>query len=81
MRLGRGEAAEGEERDAGQDDGARGEDGGQAADEGQEGGHCDEVAGGEPHCLGGRVEVCGEGALDHGEAGHVCCWSLVLVVC
>jgi hypothetical protein len=69
------EAADGEEQRARQDDGARGEDCGEAADEGRQGGRGDEVAGGEPHCLGGRVEVLCEGALDHGEAGHVCCWG------
>lgn len=76
VRLGGKEAAECEERDAGQDDGARGEDCGEAADEGEEGGGGDEVAGGEPHGEGGGVEVDGEGALDHGEAGHVCCFNV-----
>lgn len=73
MSLGGEEAAECEERDARKDDGARGEDLGEAADDGEEGGGGDEVAGGEPHGEGRGVEVDGEGALDHGEAGHVCC--------
>lgn len=67
------QAAEREEYCGGQDDGARRKGSGEAAGEGRQGGAGDEVAGGEPHCLGGGVEVCGEGALDHGEAGHVCC--------
>lgn len=80
MRLRGEEAAECEERDAGEDDGARGEDLGEAADDGEEGGGGDEVAGGEPHGEGGGVEVDGEGALDHGEAGHVCCcWDSVSI--